>query len=160
MGRNQTGERKYQIENVWEVHKEIARRIILGEKNVKIARDLNISEAMVSYTRNSHLVQKELAALEAQRDGTTVDIAKDIIELAPLALKRVAEILAHGTEKESDNIKTAFGVLDRAGHSPVKTSVNYNGAFTRDDIEKIKKRAKERHEQARVDKAEQAEVIN
>ena len=156
MGRNQTGNRKYQIENIWEVHKEIARRILLGEKNVKIAEDLNISEAMVSYTRNSAIVQKEIAALEAKRDGTTVDIAQDIQEIAPLALKRVTEVLAKGTDKDSDMIKTAFGVLDRAGHSPVKKQMNVNALVTSDDIAKIKERAKARY----AERAEVTEEVN
>lgn len=148
MGRNQTGERKYQIENVWEVHHEVARRILLGEKNVDIAKDMNISPVMVSYTRNSHKVKALIAELESRRDGVSVDIAQDIQELCPLAIKRMGEMLAKGTEKDSDMIKIGFGVLDRGGHSPVKRSINVNGALTKDMINNLKTRGLELQSEA------------
>lgn len=163
MGKTPTGDRKYQIESVWVQHKEIARRLVLGEKHVVIARDMNISVVMVSYTANSHLVQKEMAILMAKRDGITVDIANDIQDLAPLALQKMGEMLAKGTEKDSDMIKLGFAVLDRAGFSPVKRTININGTLSKEDIEDLKERGREKLAASTSYKGngvEEAEVIS
>lgn len=143
MGRNQTGVRKYQIEQVWEVHREIARRILLGEKNVDIAKSLKCSSAMVSYTRNSYLVKAEIARLAATRDGLSTDIAQDIQDLTPLALQTVTEVMTGVLAEPAVKLRAGFGILDRGGFSPVKKQLNVNGTLTRKDIEDIKKDARE-----------------
>lgn len=163
MGKTPTGERKYQIETIWPQHKEVMRRLLLGEKHVAIARALNVTPAMVSYTANSYLVQKELAILNAKRNGITVDIANDIRDLNPIAVQRLGEILMNGGEKDSDTIKVAFGILDRDGHTPIKRSINFNGTLTPEDIEDLKKRAREKYADSRPvtngNGAEEAEVV-
>lgn len=144
MGKTPTGERKYQIESIWPQHKEVMRRLVLGEKHVVIAKALGVTPEMVSYTANSYLVKKEMAILMAKRDGITVDIAQDIQELTPIAIQRLGEILMDGGEKDSDTIKVGFGILDRAGHSPVKRSINMNGTLTKKDIEDLKELGREK----------------
>ena len=47
MAKLPTGNRKYQIKELWDRHHEINRRILLGQKNKEIAEDLNITEATV-----------------------------------------------------------------------------------------------------------------
>ena len=162
MGKNPTGDRKYQIQTVWAQHKEIARRLVLGEKHVDIARDMGITPAMVSYTANSHLVQQEMAVLMAKRDGMTVDIAQDIQELQPLALLKVVEAMIHTDATPADSARIGFGILDRGGNSVVKKTINMNGTLTPADIEEIKERGRKNLKASRAIKEEgieEAEVV-
>ena len=93
MAKLPSGNRKYQIKELWDRHHEINRRILLGQKNKEIAEDLNISEATVSYTKNSKLAQDELNVLKAARDASSVDVARQIKEIAPRALEVLEEVM-------------------------------------------------------------------
>lgn len=159
MGKNPTDDRKYQIQRVWSQHKEIARRLVLGEKHVAIAKDMNVTPAMVSYTANSHLVKQEMAKLMAARDGITVDIATHIQELQPLALQSVVEAMVSVEATQADKGRLGLALLDRGGNSPIKRTINMNGTLTKDDIEKIKKRGRALLEKTQSNGVEEAEVI-
>jgi len=71
---------------MWEVHHEIARLVLLGYKNVDIAEKLDCSPQLVSNVRNSPVVKEKLALMRGARDADTIDIAKEIKEIAPEAL--------------------------------------------------------------------------
>lgn len=144
MARLPEGNRKYQIKELWNRHEEINRRLLLGQKSKEIAKDLGISEATVSYTKNSKLAQKELGIMKAARDASSIDVAMQIKEIAPQALEILEEIM-HGDEtQQSLKAKVATDILDRAGYSPPKKvlGMTVHSHFTGDDIEKIKERAK------------------
>jgi hypothetical protein len=141
MGRNPTGERNYQIEKMWNVHHEITRMLLMGMKSVDIARQLNVSEVMVSYTKNSALVQRKLDIMQGARDMDAVSISKRIQELAPKAVDVLDRLLE--SEVESIAFKSAVDVLDRAGHGAVKKEMTLTGHLTSNDIEDIKSRARE-----------------
>lgn len=145
-----TKKRGWQVNEMWESHHEIARRILLGGKNVDIAKAMGISEVQVSNVRNSHVVKEKLAVMAAARDADTIDLAKEILELAPIAIKRVKEALTTGKVKDqvlsgSSILKEANGILDRQIGKPTQTinTRNLHGYITNEDMDRIKARAAE-----------------
>lgn len=142
MGRAPQGNRKYQISDMHEVHHEITRLILIGMKDIDIATHLGVTPAMVSYTRNSAIVRRQLDLLTSVRDIDAIDIAKDIKNLLPKAVKVLEETL--DSQNASLRLKAAADVLDRGGHAVVRT---LNGTvthhFTAEEIGDIKKRARD-----------------
>lgn len=141
VGRPATGNRKYQIQDMWAIHKEINRLHLLGMKSVDIAAHLDISEAMVSYTINSPIAKREMAEMEAARDLDAVDVAKKIRDLAPRAVEVFEDVMS--SELDSMRLKAAAGILDRAGFGPVQKFQGAVAVLTADDIREIKERARD-----------------
>ena len=145
MGRHQLPEthKKYQIEQMWDLHHEVCRLALIGMKQVDIATHLGVSPVMVSYTLRSPIVKRQLAQLHAVRDLEAIDVANEIKNLAPKAVEILEDLM--NSENENTKFKAATDVLDRAGHAAVKTlrTENIHAHFTNDEIADIKKRAKE-----------------
>ena len=145
MGRHQLPEthKKYQIEQMWDLHHEVCRLALIGMKQVDIATHLGVSPVMVSYTLRSPIVKRQLAQLHAVRDLEAIDVANEIKNLAPKAVEILEDLMNSGNE--NTKFKAATDVLDRAGHAAVKTlrTENIHAHFTNDEIADIKKRAKE-----------------
>ena len=145
MGRHQLPEthKQYQIEQMWDIHHEICRLLLIGMKPVDVARHLGISPVTVSYVRRSDIVKRQMQQLAAVRDIDAIDVAVEIKNLAPRAVRVLDELL--DSELPGIKYKAAADVLDRAGHAAVKTlrTENIHAHFTSDEIADIKKRAKE-----------------
>lgn len=148
-------ERKsFEVSKMWELHHEITRRILLGQKNVNIAKSLNVSEVTVSYTRNSQVVKDKLAIMKGARDANTIDLSKRIRENAPKALE-LLENIVEGEVKGPDGevlrptlgmrAKEANAMLDRGGYAAVRTfrGEHLVAHFTGEEIEEIKERARD-----------------
>jgi hypothetical protein len=154
----------WQVTKIWELHDEIKRRILLGQKNTVIAEALACSPQTVSNVRNSDVIQDQLAIMRGARDAATVDIARDIQEFAPKALELLKDVVngdkAGANASISLRAKEANNFLDRAGHSAVKKHDvrGMTALLTIDDIERIKKRALEAQSPIIADA--EAEVIN
>jgi len=140
--------RGWQISKMWENHHEIARHILLGEKNVDIAKQMKCNVSTVAAVRNSPIVKDKLAIMAAARDVDTVNLAKEILDLAPIAIARVKEALTEGKvlNKElsaSGILKEANAILDRQIGKPTQTinTQNIHGHFTLDDLDRIKQKA-------------------
>lgn len=144
------GERKgWQVAEMWDSHHEIARRLVLGQSNEDIAKDLGCTAQSVSMVRNSPVVQEKIAIMRAARDAGTIDLAREIADLAPLALQKVREALETGQVmgrelSASGILKEANGLLDREIGKPTQRidTRGVHGVFTLSDIEKIKEKAK------------------
>ena len=148
--RNSNKKGGHVIVEMWESSHEIARRLLLGQKNVDIARDLGCTAQTVSNVRNSPVVKDKLAIMSAARDAGTIDLAREIADLAPLALQRVKEALETGQVmgRELNGIsilKEANQLLDREIGKPTQRvdTRNIHGHFTMEDLDRIKARAKE-----------------
>lgn len=149
--RNPDGKRKgWQIAEMWDQHHEIARRVILGQSNIEIAESLGVSKETVSNVKNSPVVQDKLVLLRAARDCDSIDLGKEIAELAPMALKRIREALETGMVlgKEVNSatlLKEANALLDREMGKAIQRidSRNLNATLTVSDIEAIRKKADE-----------------
>jgi len=146
--------RAFEVSEMWEVHHEIVRRLVLGQKNADIARDLKVSPAMVSYVRNSPVVKDKLEIMKGARDADTIDLAKKIREGAPQALRLLEDIIAGEVETASGEIveptvgqraKEANNWMNRAGYAPIQNvkGVIAHAHYDAEDIEQIKKRAHE-----------------
>jgi hypothetical protein len=138
-------ERTFRIGQLWDTHHEILRRLSLGEKGSVIAEDLGVSKAMVSYTKNSKLGEDRLGILRGAMDAETIDLGIRINKFAPKALELLEDVVEGKFEDASIALRARYADrhLDRAGYSPVKKMAVASASLTREDIEGIKKRAKE-----------------
>jgi hypothetical protein len=135
----------FRVSRIWELHDEIARRVLLGQKNKVIAEALSCSVATVSNVRNSPVIQDKLAIMRGARDAYTVDIARDIQEFAPKALELLKDIvMGKGVGANASpalRAREANAFLDRAGHGAVRKEAHIHQHLTTEEIEAIKERA-------------------
>lgn len=148
--KRRNGDRKtFEVQKMWNSHHEIVRLALLGLKQAEIARKLQISEAMVSYTLNSEVVKDKLAIMQGARDANTVDLARDILELAPKAIKIYERLLDEGVNGPPTALHkmTADRVLDISGYGPVKRidarHAHLHGHFSTEELENIKQRGRQ-----------------
>ena len=141
--------RTYEVSEMWDVHHEIVRRLLIGQKVVNIAKDLKVSEAMVSYTKNSPVVREKLEIMKGARDAETIDLAKRIRENAPQSLRLLEDIISGEVDGTSVPLnmrrQEANMMMNRAGFAPVQTikGAILHGHYTSEEIDDIKKRAVE-----------------
>jgi hypothetical protein len=139
--------RIWNIDRIWDIHHEIARRIVLGQDNVSIARDLGVTTTTVSNVRNSPVIKEKITVMQCARDASTVDISRQIQEFAPEALKLLKSVIEGKDDGKNASIplrvKTAEQWLNRAGHTPVQrtASLNLYSKLDKEDLDKIKERA-------------------
>lgn len=140
-----TPKKGFRVGKVWELHDEISRRLLLGQKNTVIAEALRCTTATVSNVRNSPIIQDKLSLMKGARDAYTVDIARDIQEFAPTALKVLKDIVeGRGIGANASpalRAKEAGHFLDRAGYVPIRKEQHVHAHLTSDEIEQIKQRA-------------------
>lgn len=143
-----TKKKSWQVSQMWDRHHEIARMLLLGLSGADIARQLDISEVQVSNVRNSPVVKEKLTLMQTARDVGSINLAKEIADLAPIALGRVKEALETGTVlgKEvsaAQILKEANNVLDRDQGKAVQRvdARHLNTTLSMEDIERIKERA-------------------
>ena len=144
------GKKGHHIAQMWDNHHEIARLLVLGMNNQEISERMNCSPQTISNVRNSPVVQDKLAILHAVRDVATGDLAHEIAEMAPMALKRIREVLetgqVHGqTASAAVIMKEANNLLDREMGKAVQRidSRNVNTTLGPSDLEAIRQRAAE-----------------
>lgn len=139
--------RHWVAEEMWDLHHEIARRVMLGEKNVNIAEALKIHPQTVSIVKNSPIVQEKISILRGARDADTIDLAKEIKEIAPDALSLLKDIIRGEGEGQGASLllraKEANGMLARNGFGiPHRVQSESTHTFlTGEDLERIKRRA-------------------
>jgi transcriptional regulator with XRE-family HTH domain len=139
--------KNWQVGQLWDLHHEVIRMLLLGMKQTDIAAKLNITDCQVSKIKNSQVVQDRLSLMRASRDVQTIDISRDILEVAPRALKLLKNIVENEGEGRQATIglrsKVAESLLDRAGFGAVKKlqSENVHTFYDANEIERIKQRA-------------------
>lgn len=133
----------FTVENIWDSHQEVMRLAVTGMKQSDIAKELGVTEAMVSYTLNSPVVKRQMSIMRSARDVDAVDVAKRIQEIAPKAIDTLEELLLEGND--TIKLRAATDILDRAGHAAVKTLRTESLAIhlNKDDLDEIKRRARE-----------------
>ena len=144
--------RSYEITELRHRHKRVAELAFLGYSNVHIARFLNITSANVSQILNSQITKDYIAALQEARDANTIDLAKQIKEIAPEALRVLRESLVRenmrlaedpGAQIDRIHVNIAQDLLDRAGALPPQRGANVHLHLTPDDISGLKRAAME-----------------
>jgi hypothetical protein len=139
---NRTDDSKYyNLQKMNQLHHEILRRIVLGQKDKDIAESVGCTSATVKYTRESPVVKRKLEIMMGARDSSVLEVRKRIQNLAPLALHKLEEILADDKASESVRMKVAQDLLDRAGYDAVTKTMDLT-KFGEDRINEIKKRAR------------------
>ena len=137
--------RTWQVENIWDLHHAIKRRVFLGQKNKEIAEALGCCPQTVSNVRNSPVIEEELAIMHGAADADSIDLAQEIRKIAPESLKLIKNVITGKEESASIalRVKAAESNLDRAGFAPpkvVKTD-NIHTFLTTDEIASIKEQA-------------------
>lgn len=109
---------KYGLSYIRPYHREIARRLVLGETQTDICKALGMNDGRMSIIVNSPLFKLEIARLERERDKGVGDVTTQLRHLAPIALEEIERTMykAGGTRLGVD---CARDILDRAGYSPV-----------------------------------------
>ena len=139
MGRTPTGHRKYQIQSIWDQHHSILQRLLLGQRSKDIAAELGCTEAMVSYTKNSTLVQRQLSIMRGARDAEILDCAIQLKQRVGKAL----EVLDDTLENENFpalRYKAASDILDREVPK-VSRFEGITARLSREDISRLTNRA-------------------
>ena len=137
--------RKYQIQKLWNIHHEICRLLLLGWSHTKIAEELGVTSVMISYTANSELIKRRLEVMRGARDAEALDLSVEIKRFAPEAFETLQAIMRNPETHEKNKIAIAMDALDRAGYAPPKVIEGkfLHAHFTAEEIEDMKKRAKE-----------------
>ena len=137
--------RRYQIQNLWDIHHEIIRLAVLGMKHVDIARDLGITAVTVSTCLNSEVGRRQLALMRGARDADTVDLSIEIRKRAPQAFKLLQEYMENEDFDPKQRIAIAMDTMDRAGFGAPKIIEGrmIHAHLTADEIETIKRTARE-----------------
>lgn len=137
--------RRFEIKEMWERHHQICRLAVMGLKGKQIAETLGLSEQTVSNTLNSQIVKRHLHILRDAADLAAVDVAAEIKALAPLAARRLREIMENDATETKLQASVSQDMLDRAGHGAIKKvqSENLHAHLTLDEIEEIKRRARQ-----------------
>lgn len=154
--------RSYEIAELRDRHYRMIELSFLGYSEVNIAEILGVTKQNVSDVLNSQLAKDHIEVLRAQRDAETVDIAKQIKELAPEALRlmrlslvRENQRLINDPDATMDRLhfNAAQDILDRSGFQPPKQQQNLHLHLTPNDINSLKTEA------IKKTNVEEAEVI-
>ncbi|MCC6491341.1 MAG: hypothetical protein IT364_27875 [Candidatus Hydrogenedentes bacterium] len=146
------GRKKYELQQLNPVHREIARRSVLGEAVSSIAKALGVTREMVSYTISSPVTREYMRELEAQRDASTVNVGQQLRSLSPKAIGVLTEALdgdMGGRAQDHLRFKAATEVLDRAGY-PKLTRSEATVATVHTSIDHIKRLAEEMRGESKV----------
>ena len=137
-------QKKYQIQRLWDMHHEILRRLVIGQKPVDIAEELGITPQTVSNVRNSPIVQRQIKMLQSQRDADAVTIRDRIDFIAPKAVqlleKKLDEELVEDGEVTQVGVRAALGTLDFA--VPKRGEINVKFGVDAELLTELKERAR------------------
>jgi len=136
-----SGDRVYNIQQIWQNHHEVLRLKLLGLKNKRIAEICNLTPEMVSNIINSPVARTRLEEMQAARDLDAVDVGKKIQTLQVKAVDFLEEVLEDDSAMTSTRVKVAQDLLDRGGHGAVRRQEILSAHLTSEDIERIKERA-------------------
>ena len=118
--------RTWEIQKLQDRHREILRRLAVGESPKQIALDLNITVAMIRYTKNSALGKRELSLMHGARNGSVIEVSEHIKNIAPKALQVLEKVVNGGITSESPDLRqinVSKDILDRAGYGAVRKMV-------------------------------------
>ena len=147
--RNPSGNKNTRIKNLWEVHHEISRLLLLGYKNTRIAEAIGISKERVSQVRNDPLMQRKLALMRGARDNEAIEVADRMKAIDPIAVEVFKKVMETALEDDAfiadkdlrrDAIASGKIVVDHTHPKEVK-SEHLVGFVTLEQIQEAKKRA-------------------
>jgi len=147
------GQKSYsnELQKLRSRHHLIIRLHATGQLNGKeIAEIVDVTPQTVYNTLNSDLAKQKIAYLRRQAEGHTIDILKELQNLAPTAVAQLEDVLTDPGAKQKLRVKVAQDILDRAGYGKTQNiNVNEN-RVTDADIAEIREKAKQNAEEVGV----------
>jgi DNA-binding CsgD family transcriptional regulator len=129
-------ERKFQLRTLSNTHREILRLAAMGLRPSIIADRVHVTRATVSNTLHSILGQEHMAKLIELRDQSAAD-ARDVIEENQIrAAQEVVDSIDDPKVPYSERYKNCRWLLDAGGNGP-RHNLNADGAYTREDVDRI-----------------------
>jgi len=126
-------------------HHEMKRLMLMGLSNKDIGKRLGCTPQLVCNVRNSKVMKEALAKLQDKADEDIINTKNRLEALEELATDVYESILTASPEEGvpwHTKAHVADKVLDRTGHSAPQQNLHLHGHFTADDLQDIKRRAK------------------
>lgn len=146
----------YTLQKMNQMHHEIVRRLVVGQKDHVIADALGITKATVKYVKESPIVKQKLDIMMGARDASSVELQKQIQALAPLALHEMNKIMVDENAPHGVRANIGKDILDRAGFKPANININRDESYTEEKLKEIKERARA---SGIIYEAEDAEIV-
>jgi|DewCreStandDraft_4_1066084.scaffolds.fasta_scaffold51461_3 hypothetical protein len=131
-----------------ERHREMARRLVLGERQCDVARSMGISAGRMSDISRSPVFMEYMDHLAHMREIGVLDIRGQVERGATAGLDILLRVLSKGTEENQaadvrTKVQVAQDLLDREGSMPRTTTkqgkrLDVGVHLTAEDIESIK----------------------
>lgn len=128
------------LTHLWERHKEIIRRLVAGERQVDIAKDLQMTQSRMSIICNSPAFKSQLARMSEGADSSALSVQDRITNLSVDAISVLEDALQEDILPIKEKAKVAQDMLDRAGHSAVKKVHTIQETLTQADIDEMRLR--------------------
>jgi hypothetical protein len=164
-------QKRYGLEVVRPFHREVARRLALGQKPSAVAGALGVTPSRIQQLMNSPLFKIELKKLMDERDQSVVDVRNSLKEISPVALE-ILERTMYTAKSERLRKEAAESVLDRAGFGAINKSavaiqadVRHSGSYARMSDAELRQLINDRmkrledNEQARVTAEEKVKEL-
>jgi hypothetical protein len=128
------------VANLKTQHHAVARLIATGLELGEVAAACGTTPARVSTLQRSPAFQNLVLGYQRMIEAESIDLGINIRIAAAKALSKVTDYLAQPVENlDADTLKEmTFGLLDRAGHSPVTKSVVATAAVSPHDLHELK----------------------
>lgn len=112
-------------DKIYDKHHEVMRLAILGLKQVEIADKLGMHPSSISRILNTPAARHRLKIMQGARDCAAFEMGSEIKKLAVQAVARLGDVLdkvptTH--QEESNQIRVAQDMMDRAGYGAIKRS--------------------------------------
>lgn len=103
--RADNGSSSYELAEIRDHHEEIARLLSLGIRPKEIAERLGLHPQTVSNVRNSPIIKQMIEIIQTQRTENAAEIARQVAQLAPSAIKVMKETMEFGKYSEADDVE-------------------------------------------------------
>ena len=142
MGRVPGKEIAQPLTHLWERHKEIMRRLVAGDRQVDIARDMEMTQSRMSIICNSPAFKTQLERLSLGADNNALDVQDRVTALSSDAMSVLEDVLQNGENLPKKlQVEVAKDIMDRAGHGAVKKTATITATLGADDIAEMRKRS-------------------
>lgn len=140
----EVGSSVYEPKRLRERHHLIIRLAVLGTlTRQEIANIVGCDYQMVRYTLDSRLGRERVDYLRGQLDGKALDLASEMMHLAPAALDVLEQVMFKSSD-ERLKLQAAKEILDRAGHGAVQRHKAEVRIIGDREVAEINRRALER----------------
>ena len=139
------------IAKMRDMHREVARLLVLGYKNNQIAKELDITTATVVNVKRAPIMKAYMESLHMDKEAVVRHHTKKMTKMLPACLETY-EMALKG-EDLGLRVKVADSILDRTGLPKTKEQhVVQKGSLLRsEDIQSVLQAAKELRNQEVID---------